>query len=264
MNDKATDTNPGPEVFELTPQVETLPTVNPMQMLGAAIERGIDADQLDKLMELQERYEKNEARKAYYAAVAAAAVNMPIVTKDKINLQYNSAYPSRENTINTISPHLAEFELSARWEIDQSAGIRVTCILSHVAGHSENVTLTGPPDTSGKKNELQQIKSTLTYLELASFEAITGTASMAGSFNDDGNAAGVPILTEKEKDTRAKRPMQKPATDKQRIKLQDHVDGGKISKRDIDYINKNLDTMTRSDATHILKIISDEQSEHSE
>jgi hypothetical protein len=261
MNDKATDTNPGSEVFELTPQVETLPTVNPMQMLGAAIERGIDADQLDKLMELQERYEKNEARKAYYVAVALAAASMPIVTKDKVNLQYNSPYPSLENTVITISTHMAKFELSARWDHDQSAGIRVTCILSHVAGHSESVTLTGPPDTSGKKNELQQIKSTLTYLKLATFESITGTASKVGSFDDDGNAAGVPVLTEKEKDTRATREPQPKATKKQLATLQEYVDAGGLNVRQLAYIEKNKDTMTKFDAFEIINRIKAERAE---
>jgi hypothetical protein len=52
MNDKATDTNPGPEVFELTPHVEALPAINPMQMLGAAIERGMSVADLGPLMDL--------------------------------------------------------------------------------------------------------------------------------------------------------------------------------------------------------------------
>jgi hypothetical protein len=251
MNDKAeTTTN-----FELTPHVEIQAiAVTPMHMLAAAMERGIDTDQLDKLMELQERYEKNEARKAYYAAIAAAAVDMPVVTKDKLNTQYDSFYPSLENTINTISTHLAQFELSARWEVDQSAGIRVTCILSHVAGHSENVTLTGPPDMSGKKNELQQIKSTLTYLKLATFEAITGTASMVGNLDDDGNGAGSP-------EPIAPREPQPKATKKQLATLQEYVDAGGLNKRQLAYIEKNKDTMTKFDAFEIINRIKAERAE---
>ena len=55
--------------------------------------------------------------------------------------------------------------------------------------------MSGPPDDSGKKNPLQQIKSTITYLEIATFEAVTGiAASDAG--DDDGNGTarkGMPI-----------------------------------------------------------------------
>jgi hypothetical protein len=255
MNDKA-------ESFELTPAgVETLPVANdPMSILAAALERGIDTDQLSKLMDLQERYDKNEARKAYYMALAASTVDMPVVTKDKINLQYNSPYASRENIINTISPHLSKFGLSHRWALDQSAGIAVACVLSHEAGHSESVTVSGPPDTSGKKNELQQIKSTITYLEVVSFEAITGTASEGGGMNDDGNH-GVPVLTEKEKAVRAKRKPPPKATEKQIIKLQEYLDSGTLNIRDTKYIKANIDRMSKLDAAGILDTLRKERSE---
>jgi hypothetical protein len=255
MNDKA-------ESFELTAPVDSLPVANdPMSILAAALKRGIDTDQLSKLMDLQERYDKNEARKAYYMALAASTVDMPVVTKDKINLQYNSPYASRENIINTISPHLSKFGLSHRWALDQSAGIAVACVLSHEAGHSESVTVSGPPDTSGKKNELQQIKSTITYLEVVSFEAITGTASEGGGMNDDGNH-GVPVLTEKEKAVRTKREPQTPITSEQIAQLKLHaerlrkeVEDGKPVKRILNQVVFYIDStakLTKRDTADIL------------
>jgi len=51
------------------------------------------------------------------------------------------------------------------------------------------VTLFGPADSSGSKNPLQQVKSTVTYLRKATFEAITGIASSNPTDDDDGNAA---------------------------------------------------------------------------
>jgi hypothetical protein len=80
--------------------------------------------------------------------------------------------------------------LNARWDVEQGTSIKVTCILSHAMGHSERVSLSGPPDESGAKNKLQQIKSTLTYLKGATFEAVTGVATIPGNLDDDGNAAG--------------------------------------------------------------------------
>ena len=243
------------EKLELTPYTESLPVANtPLQILAAAMERGVDTVQLEKLMELQERYDKNEARKAYYMALAASTVSPPVVTKDRINLQYDSQYSSLENTVNTISAHLSKFGLSHRWSIDQSAGINVTCTLSHEAGHSESVTVSGPADTSGKKNELQQIKSTITYLKIVTFEAITGTASADGSMNDDGNH-GVPVLTDKEKAVRAKRKPQDKATDAQIISLKDWVEAGKLTGRQAEYITENLDRMSKLDAADLLKKI---------
>jgi hypothetical protein len=256
MNDTA-------ESFELTPAgVETLPVVNnALSQIIAAAEHGVGVEELSKLMDMQERYEKNEARKAYFEALAASAIDMPVVTRDKINLQFDSKYSSKGNTINTIGPHLSKFGLSHRWSLDQSAGIAVTCVLSHTAGHSETVTIKGPPDTSGKKNELQQIKSTITYLEIMTFEAVTGTASQAGSMDDDGNT-GVPVLTENEKAVRTKREPQDPITSEQIAQLKLHaerlrkaVDDGKPVKRILNQVVFYVDNtakLTKRDTADIL------------
>jgi hypothetical protein len=163
----------------------------PMMMLQAAVERGTDMDQLTKLMDLQERWEKNEARKQYMEAVAAFKKDPPKVVKDMLNKQYGSKYTSLANLVNTVNETLSTFGLNARWDFHQTEkNVSVTCILAHVAGHSESVTLAGPPDTSGNKNPIQQIKSTITYLKGATFEAITGIASREANADDDGNGAG--------------------------------------------------------------------------
>ncbi|WP_241085163.1 hypothetical protein [Candidatus Vondammii sp. HM_W22] len=43
---------------------------------------------------------------------------------------------------------------------------------------------------SGSKNPIQQIKSTITYLKIATYEAVTGIASTEGNVDDDGNGSG--------------------------------------------------------------------------
>lgn len=166
------------------------PANNPMQMLAIAVERGDDLDKLRQLMDLRDRWEATEAKKAYVAAFADFKRNMPDVVKDMLNKQYGSDYSSLANLVNTVNRALGEYGLNARWEPEQSDTIAVTCILTHVDGHSEKVTLKGPPDTTGQKNALQQIKSTLTYLEGATFQAITGVVARSASKDDDGNGAG--------------------------------------------------------------------------
>jgi hypothetical protein len=163
---------------------------NPMQMLAIAVERGDDLEKLRQLMDLRDRWEAAEAKKAYVAAFSEFKRNMPDVVKDMLNKQYGSDYSSLANLVNTVNRSLGEYGLNARWEPDQSETIAVTCILTHVDGHSEKVTLRGPPDTTGQKNPLQQIKSTLTYLEGATFQAITGVVARSASKDDDGNGAG--------------------------------------------------------------------------
>lgn len=176
-------------------QVTTIVDNNPyVQMIAVAAAKDVDVEKLEKLMDLQERWEERQAKKEYLVALAAFSEDTPVVTKDKKNAQFDSMYASLENTTNTLARHLAIHGLKHRWVIDQTADISVTCVLSHVGGYSDTATMIGPPDISGKKNAIQQIKSTITYLKLATLESVTGTASAAGSFNDDGNSATAVVI----------------------------------------------------------------------
>lgn len=188
------------ELLDAMPSQALAPTDNPyMAMAQQALSLG-KVEQLDKLLDMQFKWDNEQARKAYLAAFAAFKESPLLVTKDKKNLQYNSTYTSIGNMVNTVSEAMAPHGLSADWEVDQSdpKNITVTCILSHERGHSKRVSMSGPPDTSGAKNDLQKIKSTVTYLKIATFEAVTGTASQEGNLDDDGNAAGKGILPEEQ------------------------------------------------------------------
>ena len=175
---------------------QALQNVTPMHMLQVAVEQGHDLEKIEKLMELERRWKADQAREAYFVALAEFKKEQITVTKDKKNDQYNSMYTTIGNLVNTVNAAMAPFGLNARWSIDQSELITVTCILSHTLGHSEQVSMSGPPDESGSKNCLQQIKSTITYLESTTFQAVTGVVSR-DTLDDDGNAA-VDVISEKQ------------------------------------------------------------------
>ena len=161
--------------------------ITPMSMLQMAVSQNADLDKLEKLMALQERWEANEAKKAYFDAMSAFKANPPQVVKDMENKQFNSKYSSIEAWLPVIE-ELGKHGLSSSWEYPETPDkITVTCILRHKLGHSERVTLSGPSDTSGKKNPLQEMKSTRTYLRIETLSGVTGLTS--SSVNDDGNGA---------------------------------------------------------------------------
>lgn len=169
-------------------------SLTPLEMLNAAIERGDGIDKLERLMGLNDRWEAAQAKKAYSEAKAAFKTNVPAIIRDKENKQYKSHYVSIGNLVNTVNEALSKYGFDASWLYDQTdTTIKCTCTLKHVQGHSESVTLGGPPDVSGQKNPLQQIKSTTTYLRIATFEAVTGIATRDGNADDDGNGAGKAI-----------------------------------------------------------------------
>jgi hypothetical protein len=169
--------------------------VTPLDMLNAALERGDAVDKMEKLMDLHERWEKAQARKAFFEAKAKFKANAPTVVKDAENKQYNSAYATIGNVVNTINAVLGQYDLDASWDIKQPENadgiIIVICTLTHPAGHSVSVEMKSAPDKSGNKNPIQQIKSATTYMKLATFEAVTGIATKEGNKDDDGNSAGV-------------------------------------------------------------------------
>jgi hypothetical protein len=162
----------------------------PMKLVRMAVAQGWDLDRLQRVMDLERQWRADMAKRAYITAFAMFKKNAPDVVKDMLNKQYNSNYSSLANLVNTVNKSLGEYDLNARWKITQGEIITVTCVMTHAEGHSEEVTLAGPLDASGQKNSLQQIKSTLTYLEGATFQAVTGVVARQASTDDDGKGAG--------------------------------------------------------------------------
>ena len=184
-------------VYEITTYVDN----SPAGMMRTALEAGKDLEKMEKWLDLQIRWEENEAKKAFYKAKAAFKANAPTVYKDKDNKQYNSRYASESAMMNTMNPVLSEHGLEASFDYPKSDDpkmVMATCHLSHEDGYRESVTLSGPVDTSGSKNPIQQIKSTITYLKKATYEAVLGIAS-SDAVDDDGNGnVEVSFLTGKD------------------------------------------------------------------
>jgi len=170
--------------------------VSPQETIALAISKGSNLEQIEKLMLLQERFEATQAKKSYVRAMSDFKANAPLVDKDKLNNQYKSKYTSLGNLINTVSPVLSKYGLSASWDIKQNGIIEVTCKMTHCDGHSETATMQAPADGSGSKNPIQQIKSTITYLKAVTFESICGLASTDANLDDDGNVSGATFITD--------------------------------------------------------------------
>jgi hypothetical protein len=161
--------------------------LSPMEALESRIIREGDIEKMRELLKFRNELQQIQAKQLFTEAMAAFKAENIRVGKDKDNKQYNSKYTSIGNLVDTVTPYLSKHGLSANWDIDQANGIKVTCTITHRAGYSHSVSMQGPPDTSGQKNALQQIKSTVTYLKIGTFEAACGLASVDGNQDDDGN-----------------------------------------------------------------------------
>lgn len=177
---------------------------SPIQIVKELTSAGVSMEDLKQMLTLQKEYEKNEAKKAFHLALAGFKSEDILIVKDKtVSFETSGGgvtsycHASLGNIVKIAVPFMSNHGLSHRWEVEQKeARVFVTCILTHRLGHSEKVTMEASPDSSGKKNAIQQVSSTVTYLERYTFLAITGLA--VEDMNDD-DGAGFTVNSELEK-----------------------------------------------------------------
>lgn len=159
--------------------------VTPLAMLDRAISKGLGMDVLQGLMDLQERHERNLGRRAFNEAIAAAKAELADIPIIKNRSGHNNKrYADFAAYAHVVDPIIGKHGLGYRFRTTQDDNrINVTCVLFHKDGHSEDNTLAGPADTSGSKNAIQAIGSTLTYLQRYSLVQALG---LAASDDDDG------------------------------------------------------------------------------
>ena len=174
-------------------EIQRIEPISPLANAAELVKVGgnMDVGKLKELLDLQERWEANEAKKAFVVAMAAFKENPPEILKDKTVSYGQTSYrhATLYNVTSKINSALSLHGLTASWRTAQDNGsIKVTCKITHVLGHSEETSLSAPPDDSGKKNVIQQMASTVTYLERYTLFALTGLAGK--DQDDDGNGSG--------------------------------------------------------------------------
>lgn len=176
---------------------------SPAAIMMMALNKGVDIERLEKLLSIQQVWEANEARKAYHEAMAAFKADPPDIGKDKRvsfdvgNRTTSYTHASLANVTEKINRALSQHGLSAGWTtVQNEKGITVTCIITHKMGHSEATSLTAAPDTSGSKNAIQAVGSTVSYLERYTILALTGLATR--DMDDDGKGSEAEYIDEKQ------------------------------------------------------------------
>lgn len=162
------------------PAIQALPVT--MQALLRAIDSEADLERLEKLMQLHERWEANEARKAFSAAMARFRSEQMVILKTKwVDIPNGPKYFHAElsNVCEAVIPALSKYGLRHQWIPKQREDhmVEITCRITHELGHFEDTTLFGPPDTTGKKNPIQEIASTVTLLERYTLLSAVGLAA---------------------------------------------------------------------------------------
>lgn len=120
----------------------------------AASNPNIDVEKMERLLAMQERILDRNAEVAFNEAMRAAQEEMPKVLRNKRNDQTNSNYADLEKVNEIIVPVYVHhgFSLSFGTADTPTPGhIRITCLVSHVAGHSRPYFCDMPLDIAGIK-----------------------------------------------------------------------------------------------------------------
>lgn len=153
----------------------------PLQMLAIAVQQGADIDKLEKLMALARDWETNEARKAYVRAMSSFKAEPHTIFKTKyVDIPGGAKFhhATLADVVDGVVASLAKFGLSHNWITEQvDRMIKVTCVITHELGHSERTEMSGAPDDSGKKNPIQQVGSTVTFLQRYTLMSLCGLAA---------------------------------------------------------------------------------------
>lgn len=174
--------------------------------LHPALERVLAAgpptpETLAKLLDLQREWEKDEARRAYTLALVQLRRSLPPVIARDATVDYTGAkgrvrytHASLAAAMEAIQGPLTDcgFAVSWRPETPDGGKVKVRCVLTHRMGHSEEATISAPPDTSGAKSPPQAVASTITLLERYTLLALLGIATADMVEPHGGNGGDAP------------------------------------------------------------------------
>lgn len=157
----------------------------------AAADPACDIDKLERLMAMHERMQARDAQAEFNAAMAAMQSDIPSIAERGaivVNGQKRSDYATFEDINDVIKPIMQTHGFAITFKVENvAAGLSVTGILMHRAGHREETTMLLPLDTSGSKNAVQAVGSSTSYGKRYVMSALLNLTTRGE--DDDGHAA---------------------------------------------------------------------------
>lgn len=157
----------------------------------AASNPEVDVAKLERLLDMQERVLSRRAEVAFNAAFAEMQSQLPIITEKgeiKIGEVVRSRYAKFEDINEAVKPILQAHGFAVTFKTRTEAkSVVVTGILMHREGHRESTDMMLEADTSGSKNGVQSIGSSVSYAKRYVLNALLNITTRG---EDDGGARG--------------------------------------------------------------------------
>lgn len=143
--------------------------------------KGLPPESMSIVLDSYERFIKIQAKQAFDAAMGEMKKSIPAIIKTKLADmagKYSYKYATLEDICDKLDPVLVGHGFGYRWTTHPSdKGVVIGCILTHLQGHSEETLMpVAPHDSTGGKNAIQAIGSTLSYLQRYSLLMALGIA----------------------------------------------------------------------------------------
>jgi hypothetical protein len=190
------------QLAEIAPQRTELATVpaTPEAMLQTAMASNMDPASMEKFYALFERMKAAQAKAEFHKALTAFKEECPPIPRSTVNAFFKKVdrdgverptmYASLEDIAGTIKPHLAKHGLSTRWG-DSSVKdgmLTLSCIVSHVGGHSESSACVMPVESKAGSSPQQKYGVAETYAMRRSLARALGLTDCEE--DTDGNGSG--------------------------------------------------------------------------
>lgn len=120
----------------------------------AALNPDIDVEKMERLLAMQERIMTRNAEMAFNSAMRSAQEEMPKVLRNKSNEQTSSKYADLERVNEIIVPVYTKHGFSLSFGTGTSSldgHILITCLVSHIEGHTRPYQCDMPLDLAGLK-----------------------------------------------------------------------------------------------------------------
>ena len=157
----------------------------------AAMNPEVDIDKMERLLAMQERIVGRQAEADFNRGMAAMQSEIPSITeRGQIEVKgvVRSHYAKLEDIVDVVRPILQKHGFAISFRVDHvEHGIKVTGVVMHHGGHREETSMTLPFDSSGTKNNVQAMGSSVSYGKRYILCALLNITTRGQ--DDDGNSA---------------------------------------------------------------------------
>ncbi|WP_375667891.1 MULTISPECIES: ERF family protein [unclassified Bartonella] len=135
------------------------------RILNKALDSDVDMDRLERLLDLREQEIKRQERQNFVRDLSAVQMAYKNIEQNAINNHTNSKYATLDQYIDAVKKGLATYKFALFYRIKNQTEKNVTIeiTLSHPSDNQISTEGTFPIDSTGSKNSIQSLGSTLTY-----------------------------------------------------------------------------------------------------